>query len=272
MSDTTVTGVEDPGAPVMLDSKDVVEIFKQLNLAVYAEARRRFYREVNLSPFKPHSESVLRLVEWSFWDWFAFDCSIRGVGLTGDMAADMMLELEYDGGDGISPFLALAQFVHERDERIGDREISGMREADATNFTSMFWIKDASAARGNVLVEDLIHGGDYTLHAQSFAAKYDGAHGGLIVNRIARVRGVWRQCAIPLYEARRPDSPEVGQAISQGFRDTGYRPDFPGLVRFFYGRTKDTGLDWEDMALAHELGSLERVTHRACEWPAGEMD
>lgn len=35
----------------MLDTKDVAEMFKRCNLAVYAEARRIYYREVNLNVF-----------------------------------------------------------------------------------------------------------------------------------------------------------------------------------------------------------------------------
>lgn len=41
----------------MLDTKDVAEMFKRCNLAVYAEARRIYYREVNLNPCKKVSEA-----------------------------------------------------------------------------------------------------------------------------------------------------------------------------------------------------------------------
>ena len=34
-------------------------------------------------------------------------------------------------------------------------------------------------------------------------------------------------------------------SLARSFRETGYKPDFAGLVRFFYGRAKDTGLDWK---------------------------
>lgn len=71
--------VEDSGAPAILDTKDVVDMFKQCNLAVYAEARREFYREVSLNPFKPYPEGLLRMIEWQFWDWFSFDCSISDI-------------------------------------------------------------------------------------------------------------------------------------------------------------------------------------------------
>lgn len=55
----------------MLDTKDVAEMFKRCNLAVYAEARRIYYREVNLNPCKKYPKQVLQRVEWWFWDWFA---------------------------------------------------------------------------------------------------------------------------------------------------------------------------------------------------------
>lgn len=50
----------------MLDTKDVAEMFKRCNLAVYAEARRIYYREVNLNPCKKYPKQVLQRVEWWF--------------------------------------------------------------------------------------------------------------------------------------------------------------------------------------------------------------
>lgn len=254
----TMTAVEDPGLPVMLDTKDIAQIFKRCNLAVYAEARRRFYREVNLNPFKHHSESLLRFLEWMFWDWFAYDCAVSSE-LSGDEAEDMCITLESDVDCGISPFLAIGEFLYETDPRIGEREIRDLREVDETNFASMFWIHDANAAKGTMMLEDVVHGGYYELHGGEVASQYDGAHGGLIVNRIAHVRNHWQFCAIPVYEAHRPDAPEVGESIAKSFRDTGYRPDFPGLVRLFYGRAKDTGMDLEDFHRARENGTLQAI-------------
>ena len=89
------------------------------------------------------------------------------------------------------------------------------------------------------------------------------AHGGMIVNRIAHVRGVWRSCSIPIYEARRPDDPQIGDSLARSFRETGYKPDFAGLVRFFYGRAKDTGLDWEDVEAARQAGTLDALIKKA---------
>lgn len=66
----------------MLDTKDVAEMFKRCNLAVYAEARRIYYREVNLNPCKKYPKQVLQRIEWWFWDWFAYDCAVSGIGLT----------------------------------------------------------------------------------------------------------------------------------------------------------------------------------------------
>lgn len=100
--------------------------------------------------------------------------------------------------------------MYDKDERIGTREIRVFRELDDTNFASMFWIRDASAVKGRLTVEDIIHGGVYEVADVHAASQYDGAHGGMIVNRIAHVRGVWRSCSIPIYEARRPDDPRIG--------------------------------------------------------------
>ena len=195
MSTATTTTAENAGLPAMLDTKDVAEMFKRCNLAVYAEARRIYYREVNLNPCKKYPKQVLQRIEWWFWDWFAYDCAVSGIGLTGNESEDLRIELQYGPGAGISPFLALAEFMYDKDERIGTREIRDFRELDDTNFASMFWIRDASAVKGRLTVEDIIHGGVYEVADVHAASQYDGAHGGMIVNRIAHVRGVWRSCS-----------------------------------------------------------------------------
>ena len=41
------------------------------------------------------------------------------------------------------------------------------------------------------------------------------------------------------------------------------KPDFAGLVRFFYGRAKDTGLDWEDVEAARQAGTLDALIKKA---------
>ena len=225
MSTATTTTAENAGLPAMLDTKDVAEMFKRCNLAVYAEARRIYYREVNLNPCKKYPKQVLQRIEWWFWDWFAYDCAVSGIGLTGNESEDLRIELQYGPGAGISPFLALAEFMYDKDERIGTREIRDFRELDDTNFASMFWIRDASAVKGRLTVEDIIHGGVYEVADVHAASQYDGAHGGMIVNRIAHVRGVWRSCSIPIYEARRPDDPQIGDSLARSFRETGYKPD-----------------------------------------------
>ena len=146
--------VEDSGAPAILDTKDVVDMFKQCNLAVYAEARREFYREVSLNPFKPHPEGLLRMIEWQFWDWFSFDCSISDIGLTGDEGSDMRVELVHNKDNGISPFRAMAEYMYAVDPQVGERKLQDFRDIDDTNFASMFWLKDANAVKGIMTVED----------------------------------------------------------------------------------------------------------------------
>ena len=60
MSTAITTTAENAGLPAMLDTKDVAEMFKRCNLAVYAEARRIYYREVNLNPCKKYPKQVLQ--------------------------------------------------------------------------------------------------------------------------------------------------------------------------------------------------------------------
>ena len=88
MSTAITTTAENAGLPAMLDTKDVAEMFKRCNLAVYAEARRIYYREVNLIPCKKYPKQVLQRIEWWFWDWFAYDCAVSGIGLTGNESED----------------------------------------------------------------------------------------------------------------------------------------------------------------------------------------
>lgn len=58
MSTAITTTAENAGLPAMLDTKDVAEMFKRCNLAVYAEARRIYYREVNLNPMQKVPKQV----------------------------------------------------------------------------------------------------------------------------------------------------------------------------------------------------------------------
>lgn len=124
---------------------------------------------------------------------------------------------------------------------------------------------DASAVKGRLTVEDIIHGGVYEVADVHAASQYDGAHGGWIVNRIAHVRGVWRSCSIPIYEARRPDDPQIGDSLARSFRETGYKPDFAGLVRFFYGGPKtpvSTGKMWKPRAKPYFDALIKKASNR----------
>ncbi|MBW3088436.1 hypothetical protein KIH77_06795 [Bifidobacterium sp. 82T24] len=263
----------------MLDTGDVADLFRQCDPDGYDETRRRFYREVNMNPFKKHPESLLRMIEWSFCDWFAFECAVDAASIADDdengaprfriSRPDACRDCDCGPGHGPrngtcagtgsaadrvygkSPYLVAAERLYDCD-RISAAQLADMREVDATNFASMFWITDANAAQSRMNVEDVMNGGRYELYCPPDAAKYDGAHGGTIVNRIAKVRGVWRPCAIAIYEARRPNTPDTRDVLVGAFGPRGYQPDFPGWLRFFYGRAKDTGLDWDDMAARME--------------------
>lgn len=253
---TTIDGIDDirddsnarpPGGmpAALLDTADIARFFERQEPDLYYECKREFDREVDLNPYKRHSEAVLDLVRWMFYDWFAFECSIA---LTGEEDADGFPRCARVPADkGVSPFCFMTKLAYVRD-MIDDAVHSDLNEVDATNKATIFWILDANASTRMMRLEDVMHGGEYTVFGGAIAARYDGAHGGTLVNRIARVRGTWRFCAVSLYEARRPDTPEVRGLLIKSFGKGGYQPDFPGLVRFFYGRAKDTGLDWEDTA------------------------
>ena len=295
---TTTMHAQDGGAdgPALLHTGDVANCLMRLDLCSYAKARRRFYDEVNLNPFRKHPEDVMRLIEWSFEDWLAFDCSIvatlggDGIGGTPDPmggfgfgAGEMRFELDHGGRRehmrihengwsdpdheclgqagsgqgsavgggrscaepvaGISLYAAMVEFLGNRGRReLDTRAVSDLREVDATNFASMFWVRESNASTGHMTLEDLVHGGEYDVACAPLAAQYDGARGGMIVNRIAKVREAWRPCGIPVHEARRPDDAETREDLARLFRDGGWSPDFPALVRLFHGRSKDGDL------------------------------
>lgn len=249
------THTDDEGL-ALLDTGDVVAWFERLYPHTVAGLRRLFRREVNLSPYKRYSPDVLRLIEWMFWDWFAFDCAVTAIcsdddGDGPDRAAEVVIE---PAKDGMSPYRAVAECLHDGDDALmSDRQLGDALETDESNFAAMFWIHDANAVSGTMTVEDVFNGGVYRVWCPDASARYDGAHGGLIVSRIAKVRGKWRFCAIPVYESRYPGTVEDGRGFIDDMRRGEYRPDFPGLVRFFYGRAKDTGLDMEDMAALRDL-------------------
>lgn len=43
---------------------------------------------------------MLQRIEWWFWDWFAYDCAVSGIGLTGNESEDLRIELQYGPGAG----------------------------------------------------------------------------------------------------------------------------------------------------------------------------
>ncbi|PLS31000.1 hypothetical protein Uis1B_1290 [Bifidobacterium margollesii] len=251
---TTMESAENSGG-TMLDTFDVADLFRRCDPDGYADARRRFYRAVNMNPFKKHPEAMLRMIEWSFCDWLAFDCAVDPSSTDADdVDGAPRFRMRRGKEPGESPYLATAKRLYDCD-RINAAQLDDMREMDSTNFVSVFWITDAEAVRSRMKVEDLMHGGEYELLSAPDAAKYDGAHGGVIVNRIARVRGAWRPCAIAIYEARRPDTKRTRNALAGIFGPKGYHPDFPGLLRLFYGRARDIGLDWEDLSMLLGAGA-----------------
>lgn len=270
-STTTRNGTADaPGdGPALVHTGDIADYFKHADQGAYAKARRAFYREVNLDPRRRHPRKILDLIEWSFQDWLALDCSIvstydnrrlplgfgyefdrgerkerirgeqrRRYGADGGFRGDDVAG--EDGFPGITPYILLAELMHEQGHPgFSEESIRDAREMDGSNFTSLFWIRDANAAKGRVKVEDALNGGEYDLVCAPMAAKFDGASAGLVANRIAWVREAWRPCAIPLHEARHADEREHGKDMVRALREHTHRLDFPGLVRLFYGRPKE---------------------------------
>ena len=220
--------------PALLDTADIAKMFRRADLVLYGDARRSFFEEVNLDPFKRRSQRFLDRLEWCFEEWFSYDFALNDEDAT--------------------PFDVVASFLHDRDERIGDREYDELREVSRTNFVSWFWVRESSAVKHALVLEDLIHGGLYELRNDPLAAAFDGATGGSLVIRIARGNDEWRLIDIPLYQARRPGGSTTRDAIAEPLR--GWRPDYVDLVRMVYGRVvgrHGAGGPWSGIAAICDL-------------------
>ena len=49
-------------------------------------------------PMQKYPKQVLQRIEWWFWDWFAYDCAVSGIGLTGNESEDFTYRIAVRSG------------------------------------------------------------------------------------------------------------------------------------------------------------------------------
>ncbi|PLS29853.1 hypothetical protein [Bifidobacterium parmae] len=205
---------------------DVVAMFRENDLVTYGDARREFFIQLNLNPFRPRSRAFHEHVEDAFAQWFAFDYHLDVSGLT--------------------PFAVAA--AYERLDRgdLGERGYRDLCEMSSSNVASWFWVRGACAGSGVVTVEDLAHGGVFDVRDRAAARRFDGACGGTIIGRVAEVRGVWRMPWATLYEAHTPDDDAFRAHVAASLR--AWEPGYVDYARLLFGRDRRLKVDWEEVA------------------------
>ncbi|NEG89233.1 hypothetical protein [Bifidobacterium aerophilum] len=219
-----------------LSTGDVASQFKKWDPTFHARTQRIFRASGacrELGQDRPLSESDER----AFHDWFALDCRIRQVTDRDASYDGARFTLTYDD-DGMSPYLMMAEMMHENGS-IGDRAIRDMREMDITNFASAFGIIGIDESEGRLMLEDLMWEGEYdvAVTASKMAQYARSKHHGMVVGRIAKIRGAWMLYGDPIYESERPVS-VYGLRKLHTLRCITETPDFLGLKDMFY--------DWRD--------------------------
>lgn len=204
----------------------VVAMFRENDLVTYGDARREFFIQLNLNPFRPRSRAFHEHVEDAFAQWFAFDYHLDVSGLT--------------------PFAVAA--AYERLDRgdLGERGYRDLCEMSSSNVASWFWVRGACAGSGVVTVEDLAHGGVFDVRDRAAARRFGGACGGTIIGRVAEVRGVWRMPWTTLYEAHTPDDDAFRAHVAASLR--AWEPGYVDYARLLFGRDRHLKVDWEEVA------------------------
>lgn len=223
----TMDGCErgDPGFATIPTDK-VVAMFRENDLVTYGDARREFFIQLNLNPFRTRSRSFHEHVEDAFAQWFAFDYHLDVSGLT--------------------PFVVAAARESEDGGDVKERGYQDLCETAVSNFASWFWVHGANAAEGTVTVEDLARGGIIEIHDRAAAGRFDGASGGSIIGRVAQVRGVWRMPWTPLYEAHTPSDDTFRVHVAASLHE--WEPGYVDYARMLFGRDRRLKIDWEEMA------------------------
>lgn len=225
MSETTMCERDDWGAPASIPAFHVASMFRRADPESYDDARREFFIQVNLNPFRTRSEEFHQRMEDAFDQWFTFDYHLDQLGLT--------------------PFAVASAYARDENETVGERGYAELCETSRTNFASWFWVREANAAESRIVLEDVINGGIYGVRDFATAAAFDGAKGGAVVVRIARVRGAWRMVGDPLFQARKPDSARFRLHLASCLRT--WDPKFIDLVRLLFGCDPHLKLDLKDM-------------------------
>ena len=231
MGESVAVGERDRGrrGVATLPVHKVVSMFRNGDLVTYGDARREFFIQVNLNPFRTRTRAFHERMEDAFAQWFSFDYHLDISGLTPFAVAAAVERDGHCGRDGV-----------------GESAYRDLCETSSSNFASWFWVRGASAVSGEVVVEDLAHGGMYEVQDRALAGRFDGATGGTVIGRIAEVRGVWRMPWATLYEAHTPCDDMFRVHVASSLHE--WDPGYADYARLLFGRDPRLNVDWEDMA------------------------
>lgn len=199
--------------PTLLYSGDVARAFRAIDGDEYKRARREFIRLSGFDFRRIADRNLRGYMRCLFEEWFAYDRPVDGMGST-------------------TPFDVVARSLYEGDAAVGEPQYADFLDFSDTNFAAWFWIRDANASTKSMMLENLADGGTYEVADPEYAARFDGATGGSLMVRIARVRGEWRMVGHPEVVMREPADEDFRCCLTDMLGQ--WRPGFPELVGMLF--------------------------------------
>ncbi|KAB8288130.1 hypothetical protein DSM100685_1805 [Bifidobacterium avesanii] len=194
--------------PAILYPGDVADIMRELQTDEYRKARRAFSRRLGIDPRDVGDPEFRGYVTYLFNEWLTYDVRL-------------------DEDNGLTPFDFVAMGAYGRG-LLSEGQFEDMREVSESNFVSWFWMLGVSAATRLVRIEDLASGEVYEIRDAETAARYDGAPGGSMVARLARVRDAWHFVSPPPAVLREPYDDRERRRVTMLVQMR--QPDFLGLL------------------------------------------
>lgn len=194
--------------PAILYPPDVADIMRHAQPGVYRRAQRSFVRQFGMDPRDAVNAAFRDCAHYLFCEWLTYDVKL-------------------EGADDLTPFDFVALSAYGRG-LLSDRHFADMQEISESNFASWFWMNRVSAAERTVVIEDLADGTVYSIQAPDIAARYDGAPGGSMVARLAKVRDEWLFVSPPPAVIRDPHGEQERERVATLAQL--HQSDFLGLL------------------------------------------